>query len=154
MTSDNLLQGLNNIGSINSNRVNLLDDEELWKSIESSIKTRREQDHGYANVIYEGLLQQIHDFENTLNADEEIAAYLSSFGQTMLIQINKVSYLDPFFIIFYGSNFDDGRQVRLVQHTTQLNVLFTSIKLNPEEKRVVRRIGFCIANEHKDTNID
>ena len=141
MNSDDLLR------SINSNRRH---DEELLKSIGSSIKARREQDHGYANVIYEGLLQQIRDFENTLNADEEIAAYLSSFGQTMLIQINKVSYLDPFFIIFYGSNFDDGRQVRLVQHTTQLNVLFTSIKLNPEEKRVVRRIGFCIANEHKD----
>lgn len=139
--------------NINSNKRQL----DLEKSIESSRKAKRDQEminHGYANIIYEGLLQQIRDFENTLNADEEIAAYLSSFGQTMLIQINKVSYLDPFFIIFYGSNFDDGRQVRLVQHTTQLNVLFTSIKLNPEEKRVVRRIGFCIANEHKDINID
>jgi hypothetical protein len=44
-----------------------------------------------------------------LNPDEEIAAYLSSFGQTMLIQIEKVGYHNPFFIVFYGSTLDDNR---------------------------------------------
>jgi Family of unknown function (DUF6173) len=98
-------------------------------------------DRGYACVLYKGLMEQIYEFEKMLNDDEEIAAHLASFGQTILIQIEEVSYHDPFLIVFYG--FSDGNRVRLVQHTTQLNVLFTSIKLNPAENRVANRIGFC-----------
>jgi hypothetical protein len=109
-------------------------------------RDRREkemEDHGYAHILYKQFIQQIRNFEKTLNPDEEIAAYLSSFGQTMLIQIEQVGYHNPFFIVFYGLNLHDGRRVQLVQHTTQLNVLFTSVKLNPEEDRPARRIGFC-----------
>jgi hypothetical protein len=104
-------------------------------------------DHGYAHVLYERLVKQINDFEAKLNPDEEIAAYLSSFGQTMLIKIENLGYHNPFFIVFYGSILDDGRQVQLVQHTTQLNVLFTAIKLSPEENRPARRIGFSLDNQ-------
>lgn len=109
-------------------------------------EARRERemtDRGYAHVLYERLMKQIYDFEQTLNKDEEIAAQLASFGQNILIQINEVGYHNPFFIVFHGFNINNGNRVQLVQHTTQLNVLFTSIKLNPEEGRPARRIGFC-----------
>jgi hypothetical protein len=121
-----------------------------WDSIQSIRQEKREQDmidHGYAHILYEQLIKQIHDFEETLNPDEEIAAYLSSFGQTMFVQIENVGYNNPFFIVFHGSILDDGRRVQLVQHTTQLNVLFTSIKLSPEESRPAKRIGFCLEDQ-------
>jgi hypothetical protein len=109
-------------------------------------EAKREQemtDRGYAHVIYERLMEQIREFEEMLKDDEEIAAYLASFGQNILIQIEKVGYLNPFLIVFHGFNPNNGHRVQLVQHTTQLNVLFTSYKLSPEENRPARRIGFC-----------
>ncbi len=101
---------------------------------------------GMASVLYERLMEQIQDFEKNLESNEEIGAYLSSFGTTLLIQIEHVGFHNPFFIIFDGYIVDTKQRVRLVQHTTQFNVLFTSIKLNPEEKREVRRIGFNTEN--------
>jgi Family of unknown function (DUF6173) len=109
-------------------------------------EARREKettDLGYAHVLYERLMEQIREFEKTLKDDEEIAAHLASFGQNILIQIESVGYHNPFFIVFQGLNLKDGHRVQLVQHTTQLNVLFTSYKLSPEENRPARRIGFC-----------
>ena len=108
-------------------------------------RRRREQaehDHGYAYVIFDRLLQQIRDYEATLQPDEEIAAYLSSFGARVLIQIDKISYQDPHLIIFHGTTVEDHKRVQLVQHTSQLNVLFTAVTLKPEEHRPARRIGF------------
>jgi hypothetical protein len=90
---------------------------------------------GMASVLHDRLMNQIQDFEKDLESNEEIGAYLSSFGTTFLIQIETVKFHNPFFIIFDGYTIDTKQKVRLVQHTTQLNVLFTSIKLNPEEKR-------------------
>jgi Family of unknown function (DUF6173) len=109
-------------------------------------EARREKettDLGYAHVIYERLREQIREFEKTLKDDEEIAAYLASFGQNILIQIEDVGYHNPFLIVFHGFDLNNGQRVQLIQHTTQLNVLFTSYKLSPEENRPARRIGFC-----------
>jgi hypothetical protein len=115
-----------------------------FSSIDWEAKRERETtDLGYAHVLYERLMEQIREFEKTLKDDEEIAAHLASFGQNILIQIESVGYHNPFFIVFQGFNLNDGHRVQLVQHTTQLNVLFTSYKLSPEENRPARRIGFC-----------
>lgn len=114
---------------------------DLTEAIQAMQETRM-ADCGYAHILYERLMKQIQNFEADLNPDEEIAAYLSSFGTTMLIQIEDIGYHNPFFIIFYGYTVNDGQRIQLVQHTTQLNVLFTSVKLCPEKNRQARRIGF------------
>ena len=114
---------------------------DISKAIEN-MQEARMVDSGYANILYERLMKQVQDFEANLNPNEEIAAYLSSFGTTLIIQIEKIGYQNPFFIIFYGYTTNDKQKVQLVQHTTQLNVLFTSVKLRPEENRQARRIGF------------
>ena len=98
--------------------------------------------HGLAHVIHEILMQQITAFERNLHPDEEIAAYLSSFGQRFLIRIENVSYQNPYLIIFEGRREEDGNRAILVQHTTQLNVLFVALKLKADEARAPRRIGF------------
>lgn len=98
--------------------------------------------HGHAHVMHEELMKQIRQFETTLKPEQEVGAMLSSFGQRLLVQIEKVSYRNPFFIIFHGFNADDGSRVQLVQHTSQISVLFVAVEVPKEEHREARRIGF------------
>jgi hypothetical protein len=131
-------------------KINLISPQmpDLSEAVQAMQETRM-ADHGYAHILYERLIKQIQDFEADLDSNEEIAAYLSSFGTTLLIQIEDIGYQNPFFIIFYGYTVNDRQKVKLVQHTTQLNVLFTSVKLRPEESRQARRIGFHTGKENQ-----
>ena len=106
---------------------------------------------GFANVLYSALMRQIASFEKTLKSDEEIGAYLASFGTEIIVQIESVSYSNPYFIIFEGINTNDGSKVRLVQHVFQTNVLFTAVKLK-ELNRSARRIGFVEDEKPEETN--
>jgi hypothetical protein len=122
-------------------RFSRIDFDELNKSISES----RAADLGFAHVMYDRLMKQIQIFEDGLNSDEEIGAYLSSFGTRVVIQIEGVGYHNPYFIIFYGRNTEDGQEVQLVQHTSQISVLFVAIKVT--EDREPRRIGFDTSTE-------
>jgi hypothetical protein len=116
-------------------------------SIEEFIRLEAEAEatqRGYAHIMHERLMGCIADFERALNPNEEVAAYLASFGAQILIRIERVAYRNPYLIIFTGSD-EQGRRVELVQHTTQLNVLFVAVPV--EEPRPARRIGF-----HSDDN--
>ncbi len=103
--------------------------------------------HGFAHVIFDKLIRLIYDFEQRLSADEEVGAYLSSFGQSIFIVIDKVSYEDPYFIIFDGLNIVSGATTRLIQHTSQTNVLLTVVQVKPDQKRKGRRVGFLPSDE-------
>ena len=94
------------------------------------------------------LCYQIGDFEKKLNKDEEVGAYLASFGTEILVQIESVGYQNPYIIIFNGINTNDGSAVRLIQHTTQINLLFTAIKIKNE--REPKRIGFVTEKKEND----
>ena len=98
-------------------------------------------EHGFAHVLFEKLVGQIGEYEKTLKKDEEVGAFLASFGTQILIQIEEVTYENPYFLIFSGTNMANNSKIRLVQHVTQVNVLFTSIKIT-DLKREPRRIGF------------
>ncbi len=95
---------------------------------------------GFADVMYDRLIQQIAEFEKDLDTEHEIGAMLASFGREVVIHIESIGYHNPYFIVFYGSNSVDGAKVKLVQHVSQINVLFVSVKVN--ENRPARRIGF------------
>ncbi len=97
--------------------------------------------HGFAHVIHESLMRRITTFEATLKPDEEIGAYLASFGAQTLIHVERVGCSHPFLISFIGHDLDN-RRVELVQHTTQLNVLFVAVPVEPPRKP--RRIGFHV----------
>ncbi|MDY7030626.1 MAG: DUF6173 family protein [Thermodesulfobacteriota bacterium] len=98
----------------------------------------------YADSLYGNLMEQIADFEETLRDDEEIGAYISSFGREMLIRIENVGYHNPYFIIFYGTLVDEKSKVQLVQHLSQINIMFVAVKareLNGKPKRLGFRVG-------------
>lgn len=104
--------------------------------------------HGFAHIIYDRLMRRVADFEAALKPNEEIGAYLASFGARTLIRVERVGFSNPFLISFIGLDADD-RRVELVQHTTQLNVLFVAVSVAPPRKP--RRIGFHRDKEPTET---
>lgn len=107
---------------------------------------------GYADVMYKRIMYQIGAFEKELNTDEEVGAYLASFGKEIIIQIEDVGYHNPYFIIFYGINTIDGSKVKLVQHVSQINILFIAVKI--KEEREAHRIGFQIEEKESPNEQD
>jgi hypothetical protein len=75
--------------------------------------------------MYDRLMTQIADFEKDLNNDEELGAYLASFGREILVRISGIVYYNPYPIIFYGEELNNCTPVQLVQHVSQISVLFT-----------------------------
>jgi hypothetical protein len=106
--------------------------------------------HGFASIIHEDLMEQIAEFEKSLKADEEVGAYLASFNTEILVHLHDVGYQNPYLIIFTGTNVNNNQPVQLVQHVSQLNVLFTSVKV----KDNARRIGFHHHDDEADTSIE
>jgi hypothetical protein len=97
--------------------------------------------HGFARIIFAKLRERIEEFQAKLSPNQEIAAYLASFGAQILISIDRMDYSDPFLIIFSGVD-QKGNRVELVQHTSQLSLLFTTVTLQEGTKG--RRIGFHV----------
>jgi len=75
----------------------------------------------------------------------KIGGYLASFGREILIRIEEVGFHNPYFITFDGRLLSTGDRVRLVQHVTQLNVIFTAVQ-KAEGRRNPHRIGFSPDN--------
>lgn len=96
-----------------------------------------------ANQTYICLLKEISRFESTLNVDEEIGYFLfTSFAGGTHICIESIYPADPYFVVFEGNIHNTNERIKLVQHSTQINVLFVAVKVQPEEKRQPKRIGF------------
>jgi hypothetical protein len=85
--------------------------------------------------MYDRLMTQIDDFEKDLNNDEELGAYLASFGWEILVRISGIVYHNFYLIIFYGEELNNGTPVQLVQHVSQISVVFTVASKLPGMKR-------------------
>lgn len=108
-------------------------------------ETNRRADLGMADILHSRLMDQIKDFESKLDETKQIGAMLSSFGSAVTIRINHVGFQNPYFIVFYGVNIENANPVKLVQHTTQLSILFVAV--DPEPEKPVRRLGFTKPGE-------
>ncbi len=110
---------------------------EEMKEVNDDRIEQKAAEFGFADVMYERLRNQVAEFEEDLEKDEEIGAYLASFGKEIFVCIEDIGFENPYFIIFYGKVGDS--KVQLIQHVTQLNVLFKAVKIKGRE---ARRIGF------------
>lgn len=124
----------------------------IYNSIPSTAITRDIQVEMHklalADLMYEKIMKLIYDFEKNLKPNEEIGAYLTSFGKEIIIQIESVGYQNPYLIIFKGKNTLDSSEVQLVQHVSQVNLMFVALKLTEERKPY--RIGFPSKPENAD----
>lgn len=91
--------------------------------------------------MHERLMKYIGEFESDLDNDYEVGASLVSFGQSMVFHIQNIGYHGPDIITFYGIN-EEGESIQLIQHISQLNVLFIKLEKIHEEPK---RIGFQTA---------
>ncbi len=98
------------------------------------------RDYKLADWMYERLVKAINEFEEDLSDDLITAAKFVSLGNDAQITIDDMGYHNPDIIIFYGTT-SDGSPAKLIQHTSQLNLMLVAVKRsNPDEPR--RKIGF------------
>jgi hypothetical protein len=80
-----------------------------------------------AQHVHRKLLRIIKDFDKELDQNHEVGIRLVSFGSEVTIHVDDLGYWDPNLIVFLGTMLD-GSPVQLVQHTSQLSFLLTSLK--------------------------
>ena len=102
------------------------------------------RDYDMADWKYEKIMEQIHDFEETLDAEHEIALKLASFGSSITMIVTDISYQNPDLLYFYG--FVNGKDAQLIQHINQLNFLLTSVE-REDKSKPARRIGFIASDD-------
>lgn len=102
------------------------------------------KDYKLADTQYEILMKEINAFESELNENEEIALQLTSFGQSVLMNVTRIGYHNPSLLFFYG--YVNNQWSQLVQHVSQLSFLITIVPKS-DSSRPVRRIGFIPENE-------
>ena len=86
------------------------------------------------------LIELANEFSAGLDAEHEVGARLVSFGQTVVFHLSDIGYYNPSLIIFLGKT-DDGEDVTLIQHISQISVLFMKLKrLDPTQPK--QPIGF------------
>lgn len=83
--------------------------------------------HVPVEPIARRLQEQVRAFEARLNPDEEIGLWLVSFGPDFVFHANKIRIAAPSLIIFEGVT-SEGEQMELVQHHSQMNILFKAVK--------------------------
>lgn len=97
----------------------------------------------YADWKYKKIIENIRDFEQDLDNEHEIAIQLSSFGSSITMIVTDIGYQNPDMLYFYG--YVNGKYSQLIQHTSQLNFLITSVER--EDKNIpARRIGFNLSD--------
>jgi hypothetical protein len=99
-----------------------------------------------AEWMYERLKKYIKEFEAQLDDDHEVGAHLVSFGQNVTFHIQDMGYHGPDIITFYGKD-DQGQDLQLIQHISQLSVLLVQVRKQHEQPR---RIGFILDQKESE----
>lgn len=100
-----------------------------------------------ADWKHDVLMEQIIEFESTLDEDHEIALHLASFGSSITMLVTCIGYQNPDIMYFYGQV--NGRESQLIQHISQLNFLLTSVE-REDKTKPARRIGFITLADDDD----
>lgn len=90
------------------------------------------RNYNLADWKYEKIMEEIHDFEENLDEEHEIALKLTSFGSSTTMIVTSISYQNPDMLYFYG--FVNGKDAQLIQHASQLNFLITSVEREDKTK--------------------
>lgn len=95
--------------------------------------------HMWADEQFEILKRYIQDFEQSLDAEHEVGIMMTNFGQSILMNVQQITYEDPVLMVFKG--YVNGRAATLIQHINQLNFMLTSVEKEPDRPK--RKIGFA-----------
>ena len=92
----------------------------------------------WSDTQFEIIKRYIQEFETSLDAEHEVGLLLTSFGQSVVMQVTSITYEKSVLMIFKG--LVNGKQSTLIQHVHQLNFLLTSMEKDPEKETI--KIGF------------
>lgn len=105
------------------------------------------RNYNMADWKYEKLIEQVSEFQNSLDDEHEIAIKLASFGSTVTMIVTDIGYQNPDILYFYG--YVNGKDAQLIQHASQLNFLLTSVE-REDKTKPARRIGFNLSNDEEE----
>jgi hypothetical protein len=94
-----------------------------------------------AQWAYERIVLYIRNFEEQLDADQEVAMGFAG-SDAGVLRIMGIGFFAPDIITFYGRD-DSGAKTQLIQHVSQLNVLLRALPKEAEGEAT--RIGFRLA---------
>jgi hypothetical protein len=95
-----------------------------------------------AQWAYERVILYIQNFEEQLDADQEVAMGFTG-AEPGVLRIEGIGYFEPDIVTFYGTG-TDGFKTQLIQHVSQLNVLLRALLKEPDRPEPMR-IGFRLA---------
>lgn len=93
----------------------------------------------FASTKYEHLIQEISEFESSLDENSEVVLQLASFGTNITMNVTDIGYQNPDILLFYG--YVNGKKSELIQHISQLNFMLSSDE-KKDKTKPPRRIGF------------
>ena len=111
----------------------------MFKNMESASAQHIPRNYKLADWMCERLIKSINDFEADIPDDMQAGGKLVSFHDGVF-SIDDVGYWNPDIIWFYGTR-PDGSKVKLVQHTSQLNLLLVAVP-RQDTSKPRRKIGF------------
>ena len=94
--------------------------------------------HMFSDTQFEIIKKYIQEFENTLDTEHTVGVMLTNFGQSILMQVEEITYEKSVVLVFKG--LVNGQKSTLIQHINQLNFLLTSLPIENEHPK--RTIGF------------
>ncbi|KIN73764.1 DUF6173 family protein [Sulfitobacter guttiformis] len=97
-----------------------------------------------AQWAYERTFLYLKKFEEGLDDNHEIAMGFAGTDAGVL-KIEGMGYFDPDVVTFYGAD-SSGAKMQLVQHVSQLNVLFRALQ-KPVAAEPPNRIGFKLVED-------
>lgn len=114
----------------------------MVKSVDTPIQ------HMWADDQFKHLKRYIQKFEAELDSDHEVAIMLTNFGQSIIMQVEYITYETPVLMIFKGNV--NGRPATLIQHVNQLNFMLTSVEKEVGKEK--HPIGFHTSdsNEYRE----
>ena len=123
-----------------SNLQNLMNDPKFLNSLDPKANY-------YASKKYEFIIEQIHNFEKSLDDEHEIALKLTYLGTSTLMLVTHIGYRNPDLIYFYG--YINNEKSQLIQHISQLNFIIVSVKKKDPTKppKRIGKIGFSPSND-------
>ena len=95
--------------------------------------------HMFSDTQFEIIKKYIQEFESTLDKEHTVGVMLTNFGQSVLMQVEEITYEKSVILVFKG--IVNGNKSTLIQHINQLNFLLTAIPIEKETKK--RPIGFA-----------
>jgi hypothetical protein len=114
------------------------DAQQMIQKVQRQMQSAQHERDNPVIGVFKSLVNYIKEFEGELDDNHEVGANLVTFGQSIQIHVQKVSYAAPFLITFQGVD-NEGRVLQLIQHVSQLSFLLIAVK-KLEDKPY--RIGF------------